>query len=234
MKLTSALIAIVLASGSLANAANILLVTNNNTTTQSLNDFLVTTHGHTVTRDERAGGPLGGDATMFDLVIVARETNSGNYDEGTEPQDWNALAVPMIMMGPHIMRSNRWGWISNTSIPGTTATAWDSATVFRTPTTNFNVPSNNLVAGATVSETIGGNPSVFFIPSGTVMANSRGTAGADRYGFVVGAEGHWDNSTAASQALFVSTIDAALVPEPSTTLLSMIGAGLVVLRRRRK
>ena len=41
-----------------SHAADILLVTNNNGTTQSLNDFLVAS-GHDVTRDDRTAGPDG-------------------------------------------------------------------------------------------------------------------------------------------------------------------------------
>lgn len=68
-----------------SRGAELLLVTNSNGETQSLNDFL-TGEGHVVTRDDRTSGP--GDVSAFDLVIVARETNSGSYDDGSEPEAW--------------------------------------------------------------------------------------------------------------------------------------------------
>ena len=238
MKIRSAILLTSLVMGA-ANAASILLVTNDPEDGSAadqvapLHNFL-TTSGHTVTRDAGLTGPAAASASTFDLVIVTRETNSGNYDEGTEPQDWNSLAVPMINLAPHLMRSNRWGWSTNTSLPLTGAvTDWDSGTSFSTAANAFNVIGNALVAGATINETIGSNPSAFFIPSGTTFANSRGTAGADRYGLIIGAEGAWANATPEAEALLLSTINTAVVPEPSTAMLGLLSMGAVMLRRRR-
>ena len=210
MKLIFSISAGIAASASMVSAAGILLVTNNDTTSQSLNDFL-TNEGHTVTRDARAAGPLAGDATAFDLVIIARETNSGDYDDGTEPADWQALAAPIIIMAPHIVRNNRLGFAdgiglattnaatdydaypdnSHPLLGGVTSTAFQvSPSTFATRTT-----SNALPAGSTVVATLGGNPTVWVTPAGSSMFNPGGptAAGDVRIGFMRGEEGAWDN-----------------------------------------
>jgi hypothetical protein len=50
-----------------------------------------------------------------DLVIVARSTNSGNYDDGDEPTLWNSVETPLIQMNSYLLRSSRWKWINSTS-----------------------------------------------------------------------------------------------------------------------
>jgi len=51
-----------------------------------------------------------------DLVLFARSTNSGNYDDGNEPTEWNAIDSPLIQMSAYLLRSSRWKWIDATSI----------------------------------------------------------------------------------------------------------------------
>jgi hypothetical protein len=51
-----------------------------------------------------------------DLIIISRNTNSGNYDDGNEPTEWNSVSTPLIMMTAYIARSNRWQWINGTTI----------------------------------------------------------------------------------------------------------------------
>jgi len=51
-----------------------------------------------------------------DLIIVSRASNSGNYDEAGEPQEWNAIETPLILMNVYISRNNRWLWVDSTSI----------------------------------------------------------------------------------------------------------------------
>ena len=54
-----------------------------------------------------------------DLVIISRDTNSGNYN--TTPAEvtaWNtSLTKPLIHMSPFITRSNRWLWFNSTTLP---------------------------------------------------------------------------------------------------------------------
>jgi len=50
-----------------------------------------------------------------DLVIVSRNSNSGDYDDGDEPTQWNSIATPLIQSSTHIVRSSRWKWFDTTS-----------------------------------------------------------------------------------------------------------------------
>jgi hypothetical protein len=50
-----------------------------------------------------------------DLVIVSRSTNSGNYDDGDEPTQWNAVTAPLIQMSAYLVRSSRWKWMNSGS-----------------------------------------------------------------------------------------------------------------------
>jgi len=55
-----------------------------------------------------------------DLVIISRDSDSGAYDDGTEPTDWNGVTSPMILQAAHIARSNRWKWLNATGISDST------------------------------------------------------------------------------------------------------------------
>ena len=54
-----------------------------------------------------------------DLVIVSRDTNSGNYSNTpAEVTAWNTtLTTPLIQLSPYITRSNRWLWYNSTTLP---------------------------------------------------------------------------------------------------------------------
>jgi len=205
------------------HGADILLVTNNDGTTQSLRDFLVAS-GHNVTRDARTGGPSENDETDFDLVIVARETSSGKYDDGTEPEDWNGLGIPIINMAPYIMRSSIWGWVNGTSLPSLgNVSEYDAPFVdpahpivlgvtgsLLNPPESATGLSNALPAGSVQVATLGGGAShgIFVIPAGTPLG--AGVAGAVRIGFIRGNEGAWDNATANGEQILINTIGFAL------------------------
>ena len=58
-----------------------------------------------------------------DIVIVSRDSNSGDYanDPIFETLTWNEeLNVPLMLMTPYITRSNRWDWVASTSIVNST------------------------------------------------------------------------------------------------------------------
>jgi len=233
-----------------AHAVSILMITNNNTTSQSLNDFLEGA-GHTVTRGAFGGAaPTPAELAGVHLVLVARETNSGDYDDGGEPQDWNALPVPMISMAPHLMRASRWGWINGESLPGLgDITDFDaypdpshpfltgvSSTAILDPAFAATGASSPLPASALVVAThdTGASHGIFVIPAGTDMFNGRGTAGDVRVGYIRGNEGSWDNITADGEQILLNMIDQVAIPEPSTLMLAALGLfGLACLRRRR-
>ena len=43
-----------------------------------------------------------------DLVIFSRGSNSSGYNQEGEPEQWNAVAAPMILMNAYITRNTRW------------------------------------------------------------------------------------------------------------------------------
>jgi hypothetical protein len=57
-----------------------------------------------------------------DLIIVSRNSNSGDYDDGDEIAQWNAITTPIINSSTHIVRSSRWKWVDSTSILSLTPT----------------------------------------------------------------------------------------------------------------
>ena len=80
---------------------------------------LLTTAGYTVDRLETPGDMTPEKVTLantYDLVIIARLTSSGAYDDGDEPTLWNSITSPLINQNAWIFRSNRWGWVATTSI----------------------------------------------------------------------------------------------------------------------
>ena len=51
-----------------------------------------------------------------DLIIVSRDTDSGQYDDGSEPAQWNGITTPILLQVPHIARSSHWRWLNTTGI----------------------------------------------------------------------------------------------------------------------
>ncbi|MGI9243280.1 MAG: hypothetical protein ACR2RV_20955 [Verrucomicrobiales bacterium] len=54
-----------------------------------------------------------------DLVIISRDTNSGNYNNGGgEVEAWNtSVTVPLIQLSSFLVRNNRWFWFNNAANP---------------------------------------------------------------------------------------------------------------------
>jgi hypothetical protein len=46
-----------------------------------------------------------------DLVIVSRQTNSGDYNDGDERAFWNGLATPILLHSAYLSRDSRWRWL---------------------------------------------------------------------------------------------------------------------------
>jgi hypothetical protein len=53
-----------------------------------------------------------------DLVIVSRDTRSGDYNNGDEKDQWNGITTPLILMNNYLARSSRWKWMDTTSLEG--------------------------------------------------------------------------------------------------------------------
>jgi hypothetical protein len=51
-----------------------------------------------------------------DLVIVSRGSNSGDFDDGDEPTQWNSVTTPMILCNAYCVRTTRWKWMDTTDI----------------------------------------------------------------------------------------------------------------------
>jgi hypothetical protein len=56
-----------------------------------------------------------------DLVIVSRNSDSGNYDDDDEVAQWNSVTTPLILMSTHIVRNSRWKFLdtgsTNNAVP---------------------------------------------------------------------------------------------------------------------
>jgi len=114
-------------------AATIVWVSDNKTPTggvpadQGWVDLLEA-NGYTVNLDFRNQEGRTLDAAKIetlnaaDLIIVSRDTDSGNYDDGQEPTQWNSITTPIILQVAHITRSNRWLWLDTDATNDTTAT----------------------------------------------------------------------------------------------------------------
>lgn len=106
-----------------AGAAEIIVVTENVdrdldgvADDQGLIDWLVV-EGHSVdvqrdhwmTLNEEKVARL----NAADLILVSRTTDSGLYDDGDEPVQWNAVTTPILMMSAFFARNTRWNWVDS-------------------------------------------------------------------------------------------------------------------------
>ena len=125
-KLTYLALVLVFGLASSAPAANIIWVSDNKTPTNNIPADqgwvdLLTAQGHTVNLSFRNQEGRTLDATKIaalnaaDLIIVSRDINSGDYDDGTEPAQWNGIIKPLLLQAAHISRSAHWGWVNTTS-----------------------------------------------------------------------------------------------------------------------
>ncbi len=109
--------------GSLVDGATIVWVSDNKTPSngvpadQGWVDLLIA-QGYTVDLSFRNKEARTLDATKIaalnaaDLIIISRDTNSGDYDDGTETAQWNAITAPILMQIAHIAQSSRWKWVN--------------------------------------------------------------------------------------------------------------------------
>ncbi|MGE9268783.1 MAG: hypothetical protein ACQKBY_11875, partial [Verrucomicrobiales bacterium] len=95
-------------------------MTDNNSSDAGLISFLQG-QGHTVSGGNQEYTTL--DASKIatlnaaDLVIVSRNTNSGDYaNNATEIAQWDAIATPLLLGNAYLARNNRWGWMTNDTL----------------------------------------------------------------------------------------------------------------------
>ena len=89
---------------------------------------LLEANGYTVNLDFRNQEARTLDAAKIealnaaDLIIVSRDTDSGSYDDGQEPTQWNSITTPIIQQVGHLTRNNRWLWLDTDATNDATAT----------------------------------------------------------------------------------------------------------------
>jgi hypothetical protein len=114
---------------------------------------LLTANGHQVTRFLTHDSPTAADlATLnaFDVIIIGRSVNSGNYQQADEALFWNStLTKPVINMGGYTTRNSRLGLTTGGTIPDTGATAAAGGPV-RLQVTN---PAHPIFAGVPLDGT---------------------------------------------------------------------------------
>jgi hypothetical protein len=101
-----------------------------------------------------------------DLIIISRDADSGSYDDGTEPTQWNSVTTPILMQIAHIARNNRWLWLNSGSTNDAQPTLQAVATshpVFNGVTLDANNQANIL----TTNTSFAGTPDV---GNGTLIA----------------------------------------------------------------
>ncbi len=261
---TMCLAAAMLLAPSHASAISIIWVTENSDGAAAPSpddsgwtDFLVA-NGHVVTRvDNRVlDAPKIAAMEAADLVIVSRDTNSGNYDDGSEVADWNGITTPLILMSQYLSRSSRWKWISTGGLPGNGDGAMSvvdaSHPIFAglglsngdtvdLSTNNTPAMQGNNVGNGTLLATDNSNTNATIVhwTAGTEFyAGSGQTAGGDRLFLGLGND---DNNPKGAfglngdgEELFLNAVEhLAGVPEPATFgLVGLAATGLIMRRRR--
>ena len=192
-------------------AANILVVTDPAGASQQPDDVallnFLTAAGHTIDADSGAfttGVPTPAQLADVDMILVSRVVTSGNYTQGTERVDWNALGKPMLVMSPHLARSTHFGFFNSTAIISNVAspTTYNAFPDANHPfvaglTTSFapagvtidSLNSTAVPAGATTVATItvsgGAHAAIVDIPSGAASFGGSGNFGERRVFFTV-------------------------------------------------
>ncbi len=80
---------------------------------------LLTANNYAVTRILTTGTPDTNLLNSFDLVIISRSVGSGEYQDPPETLAWNGLTAPTIVMGGYVLRNNRLGFTTGSTIPDT-------------------------------------------------------------------------------------------------------------------
>lgn len=245
-----------------AEAINIIWVTENTDGSNApspddvgFTDFL-SAQGHTVVRrDNRVlDGAKIAEMNGADLVIVSRDTNSGNYVNGSEVADWNGVTTPLIQMNQFITRNSRWRWVNNGGTPGNGDGEYDildpshplfggiasdpvDVATSNSPAITLDAANNGVVL-ATDDDNANGT-AVFWAAGTEFFTGSGQIAGGDRLFLGMGFNSNNPkgafNLTADGETILLNAVNflAPAVPEPTTAMLGMLGlAGLAARRRR--
>lgn len=239
-----------------AHAATIVWVSDNKTPNastlvpadQGWVDLLVNT-GYTVDLSFRNKEGRTLDATKIaalnaaDLIIISRDTSSGDYDDGQEPTQWNSVTTPIIMQVAHIARSAHWRWVNTTGTNDALPTLQAVATnhyVFRGVTlgangqvgiltTNSSFASTTDAGNGTLIAKRANNDQVWIVewqPGQPFYAGSTQTPAGPRMLFLQGTVGSPGdgayNLTAEGQKMFLNAVTymlgetgKAMQPDPA-------------------
>jgi hypothetical protein len=173
---------------------------------------LLIANGHNVTRFLSTGTPNVATLNTFDVVMISRSVPSGDYETDPETAAWNGITAPMIITGGYVLRNNRLGFTTGTTIPDTAGPvaltvnnpshpifagiALDAANTMVNPYANIvnfmgdvqrgiSVNTNPVAGGGTVLATVGtsGDPAVGGMVIGEWQAGAMmGTSPADTLG----------------------------------------------------
>ena len=102
-----------------------------------------------------------------DLIIISRDTNSGDYANGDTPTQWNSIETPIIMQVAHIARSNRWLWINTDSYNDSLPPAMEAMDITHPVFNGVNLDNNNQVPVITEASSF---PSITDAGNGTLLA----------------------------------------------------------------
>lgn len=239
-----------------SQASLIVWVTDNNGTDSTFTDHLSNDLGHTVDirtdlRDLDATKVAQLEAA--DLIIVSRQTDSGNYSNAGEAIQWNGLTTPIIVLNAYVTRNNRWEWLNTDAIqvnatdtvtvedagdPAFAGMGLTNGSIMDTATSAVDVimtwpgAGNETLIG---SNTTSGVPWIARWDAGTPFySGSSQTPAGLRIHYA--APVAYTGLSADGQQVFNNLVEDALVsavPEPSSYILVLFGfTGLLAFRRR--
>ncbi len=236
LPLSLALALVLLAAGSAAQAGVVVWVTENTDSSSppSPDDSgwtdLLAAEGHAVSRvyARDLTPALIDQMNAADLVIVSRDTDSGNYTQGSEVADWNAITAPLMLQSQYLVRNNRWKWLNTDRNPGTGDGVLEVVDTTHPIFQGITLDPGDQLDLATSSTPLGGttdvgngqllavdpdndNVAIAFWDTGTEFYSGSGqTAGGPRMFFGAGNDGNPKggyNLTSAGQTVFLNSVN---------------------------
>ncbi|HUU17476.1 MAG TPA: hypothetical protein VMW72_10025 [Sedimentisphaerales bacterium] len=161
------------------HAATIVWVSDNKTPTDGVPADqpwldLLEAQGYTVNLDFRNQEGRSLDAAEIetlnaaDLIIISRDTSSGDYANGDAPTQWNSIETPIIMQVAHIARNNRWLWINTDAYNDSLPPAMEALDISHPVFNGVNLDNNNQVP--VITEEASSFPSITDAGNGTLLA----------------------------------------------------------------
>ena len=156
-KLTFLVLVLAFCMASSVHAATIVWVSDNKTPTDGVPADqgwvdLLEANGYTVNLDFRNTEGRTLDDTKkealnaADLIIVGRDTNSGDYSDSDDITQWNSITTPIILHAAHIARSSRWQWIDTDSYNDSLPLAMEAVDISHPVFNGVTLDNNNQVA----------------------------------------------------------------------------------------